>query len=904
MYNNPQILINNTYLTVEKIGAGGFGEVYKAIDLSFKNFVAVKSLFKKYSENINFVSMFYNEASIAKTLIHDNIVRIYHFWVDEKGRYYILMDYVYGKGLDYIIEKCRKQKISIPYEVSCYIALILAKVLHYLHNTARHPLTGIPYNLVYMDLSPGNVLVSFDGKIKITDFGVTRTKQAIEQEKSSFIVGKYAYMSPEQIMGEKLDFRTDIYSLGIILYELLTLEDLSSKNPQEIKEFVTQDKFDFNNKIKALSVSKDILDILEKALKKNREERYSSSLEMYRDIRSLFKEKFEEDIETHFVEFIKNILNEERETEKKKQDVLFENLDVSKIINNSAIEKVQCIDYIPGTTTVVIATAKSSSSAAESNQTIQPSEEEEKKTKKELPQEETPLPEQPLHIEEKGKTIFEEAGNWILQKMRIYKKRIINIMFGLFISLITFLTLDIFVIPSHITIYGKKIYSYLFPADIVVSLTPPKGRIKIISRKTGEQIYSASYVSPVEVRKLVPGSYEIVAETEGLPTIKKVITISEDMKSKKQQIELVYTINLAIYSDPSGASVYINGTKVGKTPFTSEVLAEKTAIQLEYSGFEKLGSVGKEEKEGKCIVDFTQTQQEKIFKNVDTKYWVAKSSDLGNQGFTYILIGKIPKKIDLNSDPSNVEVFVDDETRSVGFTPLSLLFTKGTYKIYFKPSYPYQPTTLEIEVSENSLANYNVELKKALLIYVFDKKTKNPIKAKFAIINTDIKGITSYSSPAKVYLLPRSYKISFSDLEDKYISESFVYNVRNIDRIIAFLQPKKAKILFKIFDATTNQPVENAYIWINEQVLGKVDKNGEFTAEVSGVLENYNIKIVASNYDVVITTTNVSISETRVMTIYLLPSIIKCPNCSTEYPSNTQFENCIKCGTKLPKEKK
>jgi len=295
----PQVLINNTYLIVEKIGEGGFGEVYKAVDLSFRNFVAIKKLFRNYSENINFVSMFYKEASIAKTLVHDNIVRVSHFWVDEDSKeFYILMDYVNGKSLEYIINKCRKQNIKIPFEFIWYVAVNLAKVLHYLHLGAKHPITGEPYNLVYMDLSPGNVLISFEGKIKITDFGVTKTKQSIEQDKRTIIAGKYAYMSPEQILGEKVDFRTDIFSLGIILYEMLTYEDFLKKDVEEIKQIITQAKFDFE-RLKEINIPQEFISILEKTLKKNKEERYSSALEIYRDLRSLFKEKFEEAIKKY-----------------------------------------------------------------------------------------------------------------------------------------------------------------------------------------------------------------------------------------------------------------------------------------------------------------------------------------------------------------------------------------------------------------------------------------------------------------------------------------------------------------------------------------------------------------------------------------------------------------------------
>jgi serine/threonine protein kinase len=870
----PQILINNTYLIVEKVGEGGFGEVYKAVDLSFRSLVAIKKLFRNYADNINFVSMFYKEASIAKTLVHDNIVRVSHFWVDENSKeFYILMDYVNGKSLEYIINKCRKQNIKMPFEVVWYVAVNLAKVLHYLHMGAKHPITDELYNLVYMDLSPGNVLISFDGKIKITDFGVTRTKQSIEQDRRVIIAGKYAYMSPEQILGEKIDFRTDIFSLGVVLYEMLTYEEFLKKDVNEIKEIITQAKFDFE-KLKDINVPQEFISILEKTLKKNKEERYSSALEMYRDLRALFKEKFEEDIESNFVEFLNNTLNEEKQIEKEKQDKIFSDIfegDIKKILENPLIEKVNCIDFIPGTTTQVLSKAKTEQKEQQLQQ----------------------IPE-----EEKGKTIFEEVGNWLIQKIKLYRKRITRVVVSFFIALILFLLIDTFIVPGHITIYGKKIYSYLFPPDVIISLTPPKGKVTVTSRKTQKVIYSGYYFSPIELRNLLPGSYEIVAEEENLPTIRRVISISEDIKSKKQTIELTYTVNIAVYSDPSNATILINGTKVGKTPWVGESLAEKIAIQLEYSNFEPLGSIGKEEKKGRCIVDFTQTSEDRIFKDVDKDFWVVKSSNLAYRGLTYILFGNIPKKINVNSEPKDVIVFLNDKQQAEGTTPVSLLLPKGKHKISFKPSPPYLPTELEINVTEDSPINYYVELKKNIIIYAYDKKTKTPLKAKFNIINTDIKGVT----PSTISILPKTYKISFLDLEGKYISETFVFDLKSVDKVSAYLELKKPKVSFVVLNANDKAPIENAYIWIDMQIVGKTEKTGKFTTEVSE--GERNIKVIADGFDIYTTTVTLSAAQEKTIEVYLYPSVIKCPKCGAEYPSNTQFDYCIKCGTKLPKPQK
>lgn len=858
-------LINNTYVVVETIGYGGFGEVWKAVDLSFKNFVAIKKLFKEYSENINFISMFYKEASIAKELIHDNIVRVYRFWTDEQGGYYILMDYVYGKNLEYIIKKCKEKDIKIPWVVVCYIGLTLSKVLDFLHKTAKNPITGEPYNLVYMDLSPGNVMISFDGKIKITDFGVTRAKKSLESSKK-FIAGKYNYMSPEQIVGGEVDFRTDIFSLGIILYELLTFENYQNRSLEEIKEIIVNAKFDFE-KLRKLEIPISLYEIIEKMLKKNKEERYSSAFEVYRDLRAIFKEKYEYEIEENFVSFVDNILKSEKELEGKKNEFILSSIDINEITNNPAIEKINCVDFIPGSTVIPVSLQR----------------EEQKQPKKEEIQ------------EEKGKTIFEEVGSWLIQQIKIYKKRIIRVSISFFISLFLFFIIDTFIVPKHLTPIGKKIYSYINPPDLILTVTPPKGSVTVVSRKTQKEIFSGYYYQPIELRKLLPGTYEILLKEEGYIPVKRVVTIDEEAKGKKQRIELMFTVNLAIYSDPSGATIYLNGAKIGTTPWIGEVLAEKTAIQLEYPNFEVLGSAGKEEKEGKCILDLTQTSQQKVFKDVDSNYWIAQSSTLAYRGFTYILVGKLPRKININSYPENTLVFLNDSNETKGSTPLTLLLPKGTYKITLKPTPEYETKQTEISVTETSQTEYYFELRRYVTISAYDKITNQPIKVNYKILGTEISGIT----PAKVLLYPKTYKILFYDTQGRYLNNEFLINVKTDNFVKANLQLRNPKVLFEVVDEKTKNPISDVFIWIDNEIKGKTDAQGKLQIEISTGTKQ--LRAVATKYETFRSSFSANFAEDKHIFITLKLSNIKCPNCGEEYPGDTLYEFCIKCGTKLPK---
>ena len=233
------LCINDQYVTIKKIGVGGFGIVWLAYDFSLRNFVAIKEVYPEYSQP-KFVEMFYKEALIAKNIIHDNIVRVQHFWQGSNGSFYIVLDYVRGIDLEELIRKCNDISVKIPWKLSTVICMDVLKAIDYANRIARDSISGKAYGIVYRDISPGNVLLSFDGNIKLSDFGIAKTADEIKDSiPEKVITGKYPYMSPEQIQGlPNIDNRTDIYSVAVLYYEMLTGKQLYRGTNQEIKEQV------------------------------------------------------------------------------------------------------------------------------------------------------------------------------------------------------------------------------------------------------------------------------------------------------------------------------------------------------------------------------------------------------------------------------------------------------------------------------------------------------------------------------------------------------------------------------------------------------------------------------------------------------------------------------------------
>ncbi len=199
------MVIGDRYEVLEKIGTGGMSDVYKAKDHKLNRLVAVKVLKQEFSENENFVSKFRVEAQSTAGLMHPNIVNVYDVG-DEDGVNYIVMELVDGITLKKYIEK--KSRLSVKEAVS--IAIQVAMGLEAAHNN----------NIIHRDIKPQNIMISKEGKVKVTDFGIA--KAATSNTITSNVMGSVHYTSPEQARGGYSDAKSDIYSLGITLFEMLT----------------------------------------------------------------------------------------------------------------------------------------------------------------------------------------------------------------------------------------------------------------------------------------------------------------------------------------------------------------------------------------------------------------------------------------------------------------------------------------------------------------------------------------------------------------------------------------------------------------------------------------------------------------------------------------------------------
>ncbi len=220
------------FYLIEKIAVGGMAEIYKAKTFGvdgFEKLLAIKRILPHCAADKDFITMLTDEAKLSVLLSHANIVQVYDFG-KVGDDYFISMEYIHGINLRDIMYRCREAQMNVPPEIAVYIISEMCKGLDYAHR--KSDANGQPLNIVHRDVSPQNILISYEGEVKIVDFGIAKAQMNISHTMAGILKGKIAYMSPEQALGKAIDHRTDIFSAGILLYEMLTNSKLYTGESQ------------------------------------------------------------------------------------------------------------------------------------------------------------------------------------------------------------------------------------------------------------------------------------------------------------------------------------------------------------------------------------------------------------------------------------------------------------------------------------------------------------------------------------------------------------------------------------------------------------------------------------------------------------------------------------------------
>lgn len=252
-----------------EIGSGGMAVVYKAVQEPLGRLVAIKALKPSIAVDSGFAKRFEREAHFMASLQHENILHVYDF-IKERGTMYIVMEYVQGIDLYDLLDITPR----LPIEVAAIIALQVARALDYAH------FRGI----IHRDIKPANVMISHQGEVKLMDFGIARDDKLSDLTETGTGLGTPSYMSPEQILGDKLDFRSDIFSVGIVLYQMITgrkpfVEDDSRTVMQKIR----LDRYTSPRKINAV-VPRSLERIMARCMEKMPANRYPTTQSLIDDL--------------------------------------------------------------------------------------------------------------------------------------------------------------------------------------------------------------------------------------------------------------------------------------------------------------------------------------------------------------------------------------------------------------------------------------------------------------------------------------------------------------------------------------------------------------------------------------------------------------------------------------------
>lgn len=812
-------VLGKRYKILNRIAVGGLAEVFKAQDLVLKRIVALKKILKTYSEDARFVDMFWDEAVHTAILNHRNIVQAYDFLRTDDNTFYIVMEYVDGNNLKEILDKCQETKTTLPLELVTYIITEVARGLAYAHRK-KEEATDRPLNIVHRDVTPSNIMLYHEGKVKLTDFGIAKAASTrVEGEKGS-LKGKIPYMSPEQGQGkeEEIDARSDVFALGAVMYEVLTGDRLFRADTDAATlQKVIAAKVDFSP-LDKLGAPKRLKAILSKALQRDSAKRYKDAQEMYNDLELFIAENRFSLKEENLQAFMHDLFSKEIKEAKEIKEV-----QRKKEAEGQVVQPVQSVQSVQP----VQPASVSDTSWAEAPPVKAPPPPPPPVKKAPAPQPAAPAP-----AEEGEKTVFD----LMISSAQKYKRMVVGSLIGVLSTFILFLCVDTF---FQWTALGTTVYDTIWPPALIIKSSPPGANIFLDGDKIG-------VAKPtLKVAKISPGNYELRLEKEGFAPIIRTITIT----GKKGTIEaaggkgdvteegsnvvaFTFETDLIIESNPPGATVYLDDRKVGqKTPLRQSVYVGKHDIKLEVRGFELL--------EG-CLID---TLDPMGGAEVDRRFWSFQPEEESGLN-VYHVKGEMFKYVAVTSNPEGANILVDNEVK--GRTPMTdLLIKAGEHQIDIKlPNFESYSRKLVVDAAQ--IPPISTVLKKLVDLFAFPEGTTgqnqtNDIKAKVYLGGKQI-GTT----PVLRYSLqPGQHTFTFE--KSPYQSKEVRFDTQQGNRVAAFLTMPPPRIRIAVYDEETKKPVAKAYIWQNDRYFGRTDNKGISEGPIEGT-GRYLIKVTREGY--------------------------------------------------------
>ena len=318
----PQRIGN--FLFLERLASGGMCEVYRALALGagrFQKQLAIKRILPSFGADEEFQQMFEYEAQLASRLTHSNIVEVYDF-VKLEDTYLLAMEYVEGQNARALLSRLKELRRPSPLEYGLFVINEVCKGLEYAH-TRKDAMTGEPLHIVHRDISPENVMISYEGDVKIVDFGIARARDRVSQTHPDTIKGKLGYLAPEQAEGlGTVDHRADIFSASLVLFEFVTgMRLFAAEDVDRALREITDCLIPLPSSLNP-AISSELELIVMKGLAKDPAQRYRSAGEMHRDIQTYLSAYYPSFIQRDFSDAMKHLFADSLREARERWEIL------------------------------------------------------------------------------------------------------------------------------------------------------------------------------------------------------------------------------------------------------------------------------------------------------------------------------------------------------------------------------------------------------------------------------------------------------------------------------------------------------------------------------------------------------------------------------------------------------
>jgi serine/threonine-protein kinase len=307
------------YQLLDRLAFGGMAEIFRAKTFDSQgnaHLVAIKRVLGHLTTDDDFLKMLVDEAKVSASLRHPNIARVYEFAchrIRGAEEYFLAMEYVDGKDVRTLLDRHRAWKQPIPADHVAWIAAEAATALHAAHT--QRDQNGRALHIVHRDVSPSNVLLAYAGEVKLCDFGIAKATLTRTQTKTGVIKGKVKYMSPEQALGRRLDHRSDLFSLGTVIYEMLTLRAPFTAPTEVELIFAVRDAKKPDAHQVEPKVPVELSEIVNKVMSRSRSARYQSGAELAEALRAFLEHHHPGYRRSHFGRFMRHIFADDIEKE-------------------------------------------------------------------------------------------------------------------------------------------------------------------------------------------------------------------------------------------------------------------------------------------------------------------------------------------------------------------------------------------------------------------------------------------------------------------------------------------------------------------------------------------------------------------------------------------------------------